>query len=280
MEKTLVYHIYLSEDIETNLAYKINAECLKHYINKFDNIKYVMVMDNINDKELRLKGIKYVLDISFSGNIDIIFRPNTEIGEAATVRDYVVNEDNKNEIIFFCHTKGIGAFKNVNEKTNLDSITNWILTMYFYNLNFINEVEDIFMGRKGPIEAFYGTLLMILRDVQKYPIFLPKQHYSGSFCWVNKPFLNKIKDSFSYKDYKFTNRYDAEFFPGYVFKDSGWGKGLTSHNNAKLKLEGMLGAFYNMNDELWDKIYDILGDKEEFHKFKKEIMIKCDKLKL
>lgn len=116
MERTLVYHIYLSEDIETNLAYKINAECLKYYINKFDNIKYVMVMDNINDKELRLKGIKYASDISFSGNIDIIFRPNTEIGEAATVRDYVVNEDSKNEIIFFVTQRALERLKMLMKK--------------------------------------------------------------------------------------------------------------------------------------------------------------------
>ena len=123
MEKTLVYHVYLSDDIETNLAYKINAECLKYYITNFDNVKYVIVMDNLDDLELRLKGINYVSNIKFNGNVDIVFRKNTELGEAATVRDYVVNTNDNNEMIFFCHTKGISAFKTTDGKANLNSIS-------------------------------------------------------------------------------------------------------------------------------------------------------------
>lgn len=276
MEKTLIYHVYLSDDIETNLAYKINAECLKYYINNFDNVKYVIVMDNLDDLELRIKGINYVSNIKFKGNVDIIFRKNTELGEAATVRDYVVNTNENNEAIFFCHTKGITAFKSNDEKVNLNSITNWILSMYFYNLNFIDEVIECFQGKKGPIEAFYGTLLMVLSLKEKYPIFLPKKHYSGSFYWINKPFINKIKHDFNYDNYVFSNRYDAEFFPGYVFNIDGWGKGLASHNNVKLKLEGLLGAFYNMPDEMWDKMLDILTDKSKFYDFKEIIMRKIE----
>lgn len=276
MDKTLVYHIYLCEDIDTNLAYKINAECLKHYMGNFDNVKFVIVMDDLNDMELRKKGIEYVTNIQSVGSMDIIFRQNTDIGEAATVRDYVIKPET-DDMIFFCHSKGIGAFKN--EDTNKDSMINWMLVMHYYSLNFINEVVDCFHGRKGPIEAFYGALLMVLTDTEKYPVFLPKQHYSGSFYWVNKPFLSKIKSEYNYETYIFSNRYDAEFFPGYIFKNTGWGKGLTSHNNVKLKLEGMLGVFYNMSNEQWDKLLDIIGEKEGFYKFKEEIMDKCDNLK-
>ena len=38
----------------------------------------------------------------------------------------------------------------------------------------------------------------------------------------------------------------------------------------------MLGAFYNMNDELWDKILNILGDKDDFYNFKKQILEKIN----
>lgn len=273
MQKTLVYHIYLSDDIETNLAYKINADCLKYYVNIFDNVKFIIVMDNLGDFELREKGLKYISNIQFKGNVDIVFRKNTELGEAATVRDYVIKSDN-NDLVFFCHTKGIGAFKNKDEKTNLDSIINWILVMYFYNLNYAEEVIEYFYGKRGPIEAFYGTLLMLLTDMDTYPVFIPKLHYSGSFYWVNKPFLSKIKNNYDYDNYIFSNRYDAEFFPGYVFKEDGWGKGLISHNNVKIKSEGLLGAFYVMDNDGWDRVLSILGDKEEFYKFKNEIMKK------
>lgn len=128
-------------------------------------------MDDLADLELKLKGINYIYNIEFKGNVDIIFRKNTELGEAATVRDYVVNTNEKNEMIFFCHTKGITTFRANDGKAKLNSITNWILTMYFYNLNFTNEVIEIFQGKRVPIEAFYGTLLMLLTDTKNYPVF-------------------------------------------------------------------------------------------------------------
>ena len=43
-----------------------------------------------------------------------------------------------------------------------------------------------------------------------------------------------------------------------------------------MKLEGLLGSFYVMSDEMWEKIFDILGDKIEFYKFKEIIMNKVE----
>jgi hypothetical protein len=61
-----------------------------------------------------------------------------------------------------------------------------------------------------------------------------------------------------------------------VFNYNKWGGGLVSHNNVKIKLEGLLGSFYVMSDEMWEKIFDILGDKIEFYKFKEIIMKKVE----
>ena len=269
MKKTLVYHIYLCDDINTNIAYKINLECLKYYIDIFDKARFVIVMDNLNDLNLRKKGIDWISEIGFTGETDIIFAENTEIGEAATVRDYVVNLDiDKENAVFFSHTKGINNFRD--SKTNRESILIWTLVMYFYNLRFANEVVDIFQGKGGPMEAFYGTLLMI-NNCEHMPIMIPKSHYSGSFYWVNKPFLRKLCDVKKLNNYTFSTRYDAEFYPGYHFNYNTFGAGMKSHNNAAFNLDKMLGAFYNMPNNSWLKVLEILGDKDEFLIFKNEI---------
>lgn len=283
MKKTLVYHVYLSDDIDTNMSYKINAECIKYFINNFDYIKYVLVMDDISNTELKIKGFNYITQLNFNGEFDVIYRQNTDIGEAATVRDYVINTNNDTDsMVFFCHTKGVTNFKQYDNTLVQESIFNWILTMYFYNLYYINEAENAFQGKGMPINAFYGTLLMqvVNRKSEKMQIMLPNKHYSGSFYWVNKPFLAKVKNIVNMDDYVFSNRYDAEFWPGYMFGDDGFGKGLASHNGVVLKIDDICGAFYCMTDEMWDIVFTLLGDKEKFYIFKDEIKSKIDILKL
>ena len=55
-------------------------------------------------------------------------------------------------------------------------------------------------------------------------------------CLIIQPFLAKVKNIVNMDDYVFSNRYDAEFWPGYMFGDDGFGKGLTSHNGDVLKI--------------------------------------------
>lgn len=270
MEKTLVYHIYLCDDIDTNVAYKINAECLKYYIEKFDKVKYVLVMDNLEDIDLRNKGIKYVSDLQYKGETNIIFRENTEIGEAATLRDYVVNNKDDVNYTFFCHTKGITQFSGKNPG-NKNSIFNWILIMYFYNLNYIKKMEDYFFGKINGVRNFFGTLLMSKND-DDIPLSIPNYHYSGSFYWVNKPSLFKLGDY----NYIFSNRYDAEFYPGYT-SGKKYNFSMASYNDVMLILNKKnLGCFYALSDEAYDYIIGLLGDKEKFYEFKNYIKEKLN----
>ena len=273
MQKKLVYHIYLGEDIETNVAYKVNMECLKTYIHLFDKVTFVIVMNDINDLELRKKGLEYVNTAECVKEMDIVFRPNTDIGEAASVRDYVVDfNSDPDSVVFFCHTKGITQFRGGDAKCRTESIFMWILTMYFYNLNFIEEVENYFLGRKVGIEAFYGALLMHLYEDDNFPKMIPEFHYSGSFYWFNKPYVSNLsREKKHIEDYVFNNRYDTEFLPGKIFKWNGMGGGRSSHNSVAIKLNKMLGAYYLLNLEGWDALIEILGDKEEFYKFKEKI---------
>jgi hypothetical protein len=272
MEKVLVYHIYLCDDINENIGYKINLECLKYYINIFDKVKFILVMDNIEDTLLRNKGIEYVNKFGFTKETEIVFRKNTEIGEAATVRDYIANLDiDKDSLTFFGHTKGIkhlkGEFEGIRQ-----SVFMWLLIMYFYNFNLLDEVESIFTGNEQVIKPFYGTLLMKVVEREKIQLMVPDYHYSGSFYWVNKSHLNKIKHMLN-EDLSFTNRYDAEFFPNFLIKNNTL-QSFGSHEGNMLKLDNICGKFYIFSKEDWDITLDILGNKEEFNVFKEYIIEK------
>lgn len=270
MKKTLVYHIYLCDDIDTNKAYRINLECLKYFIHIFDKVIFVNVMDDLGDIALRKKGIDFITEIGYKGDTDIVFRKNTDIGEAATVRDFVFNDysgiDN-DSAIFFGHTKGVGNFrKNKDNDIDRNSMFMWMLVLYFYNFNFIKEMEDNFMGRDTHIKLYHGALLMNYK--KRLIPTIPKFHYSGSFYWVNKPFLNKMG---TIKEYPFSSRYDAEFLPGFYSAEDIHGALFGTHNGQRLILDEMLGAFYTMPQNMWEELLDIIGEKEFFWEFKTKI---------
>ena len=270
MKKTLVYHIYLCDDIDTNKAYRINLECLKYFIHIFDKVIFVNVMNDLSDMALRKKGIDFITEIGYKGDTDIVFRKNTDIGEAATVRDFVFNDyggiDN-DSAVFFGHTKGVGNFKkNEDNDANRFSMFMWILVLYFYNFNFINEMEDNFMGRDTHIKLFHGALLMNYK--KRIVPSIPKFHYSGSFYWLNKPFFKKMG---GIKEYPFSSRYDAEFLPGFYGADDVQGTLFGTHNGQRLVLDEALGAFYSMSQNMWYDLLGIIGDKENFLDFKTKI---------
>jgi hypothetical protein len=180
--------------------------------------------------------------------------------------------NNKDDInfTFFCHTKGITQFSGKNSG-NKNSIFNWILIMYFYNLNYIKEMEDYFFGRNRGIRNFFGTLLMV-KNEDDIPLSIPNYHYSGSFYWVNKPSLFKLGDC----NYIFSNRYDAEFYPGYI-SGKKYNFSMASHNDVMLILnKNNLGCFYVLSDEAYEYIISLLGDKEKFYEFKNYIKEKLN----
>jgi hypothetical protein len=227
-------------------------------------------MDDLSDIALRKKGIDFITEIGYKGDTDIVFRKNTDIGEAATVRDFVFNDyggiDN-DSAVFFGHTKGVGNFrKNEDNDANRFSMFMWILVLYFYNFNFIKEVEDNFMGRDTHIKLFHGALLMNYK--KRIVPSIPKFHYSGSFYWLNKPFLKKMG---GIKEYPFSSRYDAEFLPGFYGSDDVQGALFGTHNGQRLVLDGALGAFYCMSQNVWHDLLNIIGDKEIFLDFKTKI---------
>ena len=268
MKKTLIYHLYVCDDIETNVCYNIHKECLKIYSNVFDNVKFIISMDDLTDKILKQKAMDFINDIGYSCETDISIRQNTCLCEVDTLNREVLDFDNKNEeYIFFCHSKGVTNFRdNIYNGHNLYSIYKWITVMYFYNLNFIEELEKHFIGKQCVSEVMYGTLLLVSDNIHR-ALSTSNLHFSGTFYWFNKQFYKNLVLSNRLFNFKAVNRQDAEMMPGYLFDYFGYGRGIKTHNDVSFILEDFDGKFYSASEDEWDYIINALGDKESFNKF-------------
>lgn len=269
VKKKLVYHLYVGEDFETNIAYNIHKECLKQYIDIFDVIDFTICIDKHLRKIFLPKAYEWINDLEFNKDIIINVIDNNHLREAKTFKEKIVDSNTSKEFIFFAHSKGINNLRNQN--INHESILTWILVMYFYNLNFMNEVHNIFTGENRRPEIFYGSPLVIFNR-EAYPVYGHRSciEYSGTFFWINGPRYYNGKITGAFPDIVFGGRDFAEQYPGYFCDRQIYGQGLSSHND--VALDGHSFDFYNLDNETWDYVINILGDDEEFNKFKNKIL--------
>lgn len=193
MNKTLVYHLYISDDFDTNIMYNVHKECLKYYKDIFNKAKFIVALNDLNSESSKEKSLNFINYIGFNCEVDISFRKNNELYETDTIKREIIDVNNQNgDFIFFSHIKGVNNFKNIdNISITFESIFRWVLVMYFYNLNYVKEVEDIFLGKNFSPEIMYGTLLLVDNNNEKR-LFITKYHFSGTFYWFNNQFYNGI----------------------------------------------------------------------------------------
>jgi hypothetical protein len=277
MNKELIFHLYIGNDIDTNLSYKIHKECLKFYKDIFDKVKIILVLDDLKDQTLKMKGFSFINDINFNCETNIVIRENTFFYEVDTLTKELLDVNNSNDnICFFAHNKGTTNFRNIKKHGyNENSLIYWILVMYFYNLNYIKEVENVLTGKMGLPEVMYGTLLLENNTVNNI-LGYSKYHFSGAFYWFNNQFYKNLVHSNRLSSFVPATRMDGEMMPGYLFDRSVYGGGLRTHNDAAFNFEDYCGRFYYQTEKEWDYIINILGDKLEFYNFKEKIE---DKLK-
>lgn len=267
-KKKLIYHLYVGEDFETNIGYKIHFNCLKHYINLFDSVIFVICIDEYLRNELLLKVYTWVNNLNFNGRITIDVVANTFLRESITFKDYVVDANVSGEFVFFAHSKGITNLRN--ENCNQQGIITWIILMYFYNLNFIREIENVFNGENCRPEIFYGSPLVKFNK-EAYPVLGHRSscEYSGTFFWINGPRFYNCRKIGAFPDIVIGGRDFAEQYPGYFCDREIYGQGLASHNDACL--DGHFFDFYNLTSDEWEHVVEILGNASEFSIFYKEM---------
>ena len=258
MKKTLIYHLYVGEDIETNICYKIHQECLKFFIYLFDKVKFTISVDDLSNIELIKKGIDWVLDLGFDKEIEITTSLNSYFRESITFYEKVLKCE-EDELIFFFHSKRTTNFKD--DKKLKDSVFNWICGIYYYSLNQEYKCVEIL---ENSYRTMCGPFLLTPPSNGCGNFF---QFYAGGGYWINNASLKNLRKIGAVQDLSLSDRYFAEKYPGMVlstYEDYG----LESINETMVILGRIDGtSFYNGSADDWDYIINLYPNPEKFIDF-------------
>lgn len=254
MKKHLIFYVYISNDFDTNLAVKLNKLCLKKYINVFDIIDFVLAVDDIKNINDINRGIEWINDVSEGKECKIRVTKNSPTdreGKLILEEIYPLIKQGKKEYVFFAHTKGT---KNVVEGgyNKIKSCLRWIHTMYWYNFEYLDEMEKCLESKYG----MYGTNLSNYDIRRDSNIQSHNNIYIGTFYWLNPSVINKNVEEGWLKVPEGSLRYFAENLPLFLDRNL-----ITSHNG--VILNGMDYNLYEMGDDMWEKYLNELTNGEE-----------------
>lgn len=228
-EKRLVFHFYVKEGWKTFITNRIHLECLKYYSYIFNEVIFVISVDDITDNEL-IRDIELnILDLNFTPNISFKIVENNYLRDSQTFYDYIATKlDTYDGLTFFAHNKGT---TNLNSY-ELENVINWITSMYFLSLEYVDEaVYSLTDGR----ELSYGSLLNEIKPydievteegiaprkkfAEKNNVFLGehKYLYMGTFFWVNGLSIYEYMRKNDIDLPKLTDRWYAENFCANLF---------------------------------------------------------------
>lgn len=175
MNKKLVFAFYLSKNYVSEIV-NIHFNCLRAFSHVFDEVEIVFILDREYDRNNLLDAEKRFVEIFCGKPITFKHVDNTQYREALVFQNEVVERLGEGELVFFAHNKGV---TNV-EKYDKKQIYTWVMAMYFYSLNYMDEVNDALLNKKF---MSYGPFLTQNDEPEK-----PTKHgwyYVGTFFWIN-----------------------------------------------------------------------------------------------
>ena len=176
LSRRLVFHFYVPQDYETNIAIKFHKECLKRYANVFDKAVFYVSVDEAT-KKYSQDVKEFILNLKEWEDVRIRVIQNDMLREARTFKTEIIDKlDTFNdEIIFFGHTKGASNVANFPD--HAEHFLKWIHSLYFYSLEFMPEVEKkLLSAYQGRWRSLFGPLMSICAD--GHPV------YPGAFFWI------------------------------------------------------------------------------------------------
>lgn len=263
MTKSLYFYFYVTNDFTTNKAVAIHKICLQKYINVFDELNFIVALDNLLDFDKQKNAIEWIAEVVGYRKYKIRFTSNTNLRESIVVlEDFLPKMFNyTDEIVFMSHMKGV---TNVNDgRMNKFSVLRWIISMYWFSLEYIDDINDFMLTTK---HTMYGPLLTHFNRRADSVIQNHNNIYIGGFYWL-KPqnFLN----NYLYDEkipQKQVGRYFNENLPMCLNSDT-----LSSHNN--VCVEGEKYRLYDDNNDKWCEFLSELGDVNDVFEFQNKILL-------
>lgn len=252
MEKTLVYHLYVKDDFEENIAYKIHQYCLCKYIHIFDKVKFTVSLDDLTRYDLIGFAYNWINSIGITCETQINVVKNNEMGETDTFEREILNLNNDG-MVFFAHSKGVSRL--IDGQIN-SSVLYWILTLYYENLEFVDDIEKCFLDMPLKTSIFYGTLLFGSEIHEPLKLAFGK-HFSGNFYWINMPKYKNWREIGRIPDLRPDGRWFVEIYPNMVCNYEMMGGGIKTKNNVWFEMDN--SNIYKFTKDEWADIFKTYG---------------------
>ena len=252
----MVFYFYASEDFDKNGANLIHRKCLEYFSHIFDEIIFGISLDDISNFHLRDKVIAWMTGALKCSNVTFKVVQNTEMREVPFFYNEIANKLKQlNGFTFFAHNKG------TTNDMQKETIQNWIYSMYYFNLNNVDEVATKF---HSTLAMLYGTYLTNADFIQnKYHL-----HYSGTFFWINAQALAAYLENHHIELPQPFNRWYAEEFVGNLFSWENGDMYVSSPGNSLLY--GGIRPYTNSEEGIEFMSRDE-KDKENYYTFVKNI---------
>lgn len=251
MRKRLVFYFYLTDELIDSKVYSIHLNCIKHYSDIFDEMIFVLSVDDVEKSEI-VKRFEHKIITLIGPACDITFdiHHNDEFRESSAFKKHVVEKLSDGVLTFFAHGKGITNL----EKYDETEIYKWILGMYYYNLNYIDEVEFDLLQKKY---MSYGSFLTSNEHdtSTKYHWF-----YIGTFFWVNNLKIKSYIDFNGVEIPEMADRFYDEEFLSNIY-DCWPKRNAASHEN-KFLVNAV--DFYHFTSNYIEMLY---GKEDGFSEF-------------
>lgn len=263
VEKTLIFHFYVPVDYKDNIAIRMHLECLRMYSQVFNHAIFIIAV-NEGTRHFVEEVERDIIECGFSGDVRFVVAENDAYGEARTFNEWIYERlKDYNGLVFFGHTKGVTNVVKYPEYVN--NTMHWIFALYFYSLEFIEEMEAKVIGAAfGYFRTFFGPLLMKCPNVNG--VDSEAAHYPGTFYWVNTRRLSEDIESGCAKKMLIKDRFFAEDVPtSYKF-----------YNCAKI-LDSRMSMWMDHTDLYhgdFDKIIRFYGDYDLYMERYNEIIKK------
>jgi hypothetical protein len=268
MNKILYFYFWVSNDFEDNIAVKTHKYCLKKYIGVFDECNFVVALDDVLDVKSMEKAITWIDSVMCGKKYNVRFIKNTEIRESVVVLEDILPKiiQKSSDLVFVAHMKGV---TNVTDGVrNKYSVLRWIISMYWYNFEYLGEVVYNLNHETGG--AMYGALLTHFKNHlnPENSIVSHGAIYLGGFYWLQPYNYPKYCiyncDELIPKD-GISRYFNESLCKCIVFEY------LKSHNN--VCTENTIADLYYLEKEKWPAYLENYGDAEKCFDFQNEVLM-------
>lgn len=200
--------MFVDSSLYGNKMYDVHFFNLKNFRHCFDCCTFWISLKDFGDENQRFATeiIKTLMSIGYTENTEFKIVKNDDFREATCFYEEVAEKikNGDNELIFFSHSKGLS--NEINE-----SLLQWICAMYYFGLNFIDELSFWFLSGNTMNSCFYGFPFSHIKGcyLTDYNYF-----YAGTMYWVKTERVRRVLFNNKKNIEGISDRWYAETFPG------------------------------------------------------------------